>query len=198
MPQTQKNRSQELEILSFASQQDWQAWLALEHQREAGVWLKLAKKNSQFTTLSYQEALEAALCWGWIDGQKKACDSDFWLQKFTPRRAKSIWSQINKDKALALMAAGKMQPAGLREIEKAQANGRWQAAYTSAAQSEVPEDLSRALQAQPEALAFFESLNRQNRYAILFRIHNAKKPQTRAQRIETFVAMLARHEKIYP
>lgn len=190
--------TENLPTLLFERQQDWEAWLAEHHADPSGVWLKLAKKGASITSLSYAEALESALCYGWIDGQKAAFDSECWLQKFTPRRAKSIWSQINREKAIALIAAGRMQPAGLRQVDLAKADGRWDAAYAPQSSREIPEDLQRELDKNPAAQAFFNTLNSQNRYAILFRIQNAKRAETRAERIQKFVAMLANNEKIYP
>jgi uncharacterized protein YdeI (YjbR/CyaY-like superfamily) len=187
-----------LPTLFFETQQDWEGWLKEHHAEVAGVWLKFAKKGTGITSLSYAEALEGALCYGWVDGQKASLDDDYWLQKFTPRRAKSIWSQINREKALALIAAGRMQPAGLRQVELAKADGRWDAAYASQSNKTIPEDLQRELDKNPAAKEFFNTLNSQNRYAILFRIQNAKRAETRAERIQKFITMLANKEKIYP
>jgi uncharacterized protein YdeI (YjbR/CyaY-like superfamily) len=187
-----------LPTLFFETQQDWEGWLKEHHAEVAGVWLKFAKKGTGIASLSYAEALEGALCYGWIDGQKASLDDDYWLQKFTPRRAKSIWSQINREKALALIAAGRMQPAGLRQVELAKADGRWDAAYASQSNKTIPEDLQRELDKNPAAKEFFNTLNSQNRYAILFRIQNAKRAETRAERIQKFITMLANKEKIYP
>jgi uncharacterized protein YdeI (YjbR/CyaY-like superfamily) len=187
-----------LPTLFFETQQDWEGWLKEHHAEVAGVWLKFAKKGTGIASLSYAEALEGALCYGWIDGQKASLDDDYWLQKFTPRRAKSIWSQINREKALALIAAGRMQPAGLRQVELAKADGHWDAAYASQSNKTIPEDLQRELDKNPAAKEFFNTLNSQNRYAILFRIQNAKRAETRAERIQKFITMLANKEKIYP
>jgi uncharacterized protein YdeI (YjbR/CyaY-like superfamily) len=190
--------AENLPTLLFESQQDWEAWLAEHHADPSGVWLKLAKKGAGITSLSYAEALEGALCYGWIDGQKASFDGECWLQKFTPRRAKSIWSQINREKASALIEAGRMQPAGLRQVELAKADGRWDAAYAPQSSRAIPEDFQRELDKNPAAQAFFETLNSQNRFAILFRIQNAKRAETRAERIQKFVTMLANNEKIHP
>lgn len=186
-------------VLTCASPEDWEAWLQAHGHSSAGVWLRLAKKSSGQTTLTYAQALDSALCFGWIDGQKKKGESDgFWLQRFSPRTARSIWSKINTEKAEALVKAGRMRPAGLREIEAARQDGRWAKAYASASNATVPDDLQAALDAEPQAKAFFEALDRQNRYAILFRIHNVKKAETRAKKIAQFVAMLGRGEKLHP
>jgi uncharacterized protein YdeI (YjbR/CyaY-like superfamily) len=185
-------------ILSFNNQQSWEAWLGEHHAESKGVWLKLAKKDSAIASVSYAEALESALCYGWIDGQKSAYDDQSWLQKFTPRGPKSIWSQNNCDKAKALLASGRMLPTGIQQIEQAKADGRWEAAYASQSAITVPADFQAELDKLPEANEFFKTLNSQNRYAILFRIQTAKKPETRAARIQKFIAMLSKREKIHP
>ncbi len=190
--------SEELPIRGFATQQDWEAWLAEYHADTTGIWLKIAKKSTGVLSISYAEALESALCYGWIDGQKAALDEQYWLQKFTPRRAKSIWSQINCDKATTLIEAGRMQPTGLRQVELAKADGRWEAAYTGQSKATVPDDLQDALDKNPQARDFFLTLNSVNRYAILFRVQTAKKAETRAARIQKFVDMLAKGEKLHP
>ena len=184
--------------LNFASQDEWESWLQAHGESSTGIWLRLAKKSSAQATLTYAQAVDSALCFGWIDGQKKTESDEFWLQRFSPRSAKSIWSKINTEKAQVLMQAGRMRPAGLREIELAQQDGRWERAYTSASNSTVPADLQMALDANKQARAFFDALNRQNRYAILFRIQNAKKAETRARKIAQFVEMLANGEKLHP
>jgi uncharacterized protein YdeI (YjbR/CyaY-like superfamily) len=191
-------KAAELSVELFEQQKDWTAWLKKNHGKSAGVWLRLAKKGAEQASVSYQEALESALCYGWIDGQKKADDEHYWLQKFTPRSARSIWSKINRDKALLLVESGRMAPAGLKEIERARADGRWEAAYDSASKSTVPADFQAALDASPRALAFFSTLDSGNRYALLFRIQTAKKPETRTKRIQDFTLMLERHEKFHP
>jgi uncharacterized protein YdeI (YjbR/CyaY-like superfamily) len=190
--------SEELPIKGFATQQDWEAWLAEHSADPTGIWLKIAKKSAGVLSISYAEALEGALCYGWIDGQKAAFDEHYWLQKFTPRRAKSIWSQINCDKVTTLIEAGRIQPAGLRQVEQAKADGRWEAAYTSQSKASVPDDLQEALDKNPQAYEFFLTLNSVNRYAILFRVQTARKAETRATRIQKFVEMLAKGEKLYP
>ncbi len=185
-------------IIGFATQQDWEAWLAEHYADPTGIWLKIAKKATGTQSISYAEALEGALCYGWIDGQKAAFDEQYWLQKFTPRRPKSIWSQINRDKANALIEAGRMQPSGLRQVDLARADGRWDAAYAGQSSATVPDDLQEALDKNPLARDFFLTLNSVNRYAIIFRVQTAKKAETRAAKIQKFVEMLAKGEKIYP
>ncbi|MDH6136785.1 uncharacterized protein YdeI (YjbR/CyaY-like superfamily) [Kitasatospora sp. MAA4] len=190
--------SQELETVEFPTAAALEAWLT-EHGTDCpGVWLKFAKKAPGVEALTYAEALEVALCHGWIDGQKAAFDDRYWLQRFTPRRARSRWSRINRDKAEALIAEGRMHPAGLAEVERARADGRWDAAYASARTAEVPADLAAALAAEPAAARFFETLDGANRYAVLYRVQEPKKPETRARRIEKFVAMLAAGQKLHP
>ena len=187
-----------LPILPFASQREWEAWLGEHHRTSKGLWLKMAKKASGIDSVNYAEALDVALCHGWIDGQKGAFDDIFWIQKFTPRGPRSKWSKINVDKALALIEAGRMKPAGLAEVEKAQSDGRWEQAYDSQSKATVPEDLQRELDKNPEAAKFFATLDGANRYAVLYRIQEAKKPETRARRIEKFIDMLNRREKLHP
>lgn len=174
----------------------WEAWLAEHHETADGVWLKLAKKGSGVESVVRDEALEAALAHGWIDGQGRRLDDDYWLQKFTPRRPRSRWSKINRAKVEEMIARGAMKPAGLREVERAKADGRWDAAYDSPSTATVPEDLQRALDGSPVAREAFAALSASNRYAILHRIQDAKKPETRARRIEKYVAMLAAGEPI--
>lgn len=184
--------------IAFPTPAAFAAWLAEHHAASTGIWLRIAKSGSGIPSVTYAEALDEALCYGWIDGQKKGYDADAWLQKFTPRRAKSIWSKINRDKVAALIAAGRMQPAGLAEVERAKADGRWDAAYDSQRTAEVPADLQAALDANDEARAFFATLNSANRFAILWRVQTAKRPETRAKRIADLVAMLGRGEKLHP
>ena len=185
-------------IIAFETVQMWEIWLQEHHAETEGVWLKLAKKGTGIVSISYAEALECAICYGWIDGQKASFDGEFWLQKFTPRRSKSIWSQVNCGKATALIAEGRMQPAGLVQVELAKADGRWDSAYASQSTIIVPDDLQSELDKNPQAQEFFSTLNSANRYAILFRIQTAKKAETRAARIQKFVEMLARNEKMHP
>jgi uncharacterized protein YdeI (YjbR/CyaY-like superfamily) len=187
-----------LPVMSFESTDAWDAWLAAHHADSPGLWLKIAKKGAAGRTISYSEALDVALCHGWIDGQKGRHDDEYWLQRFTPRKPGSNWSKINTERAAALIASGRMRPAGLREVERARADGRWEQAYESQSRVTVPEDLARALAANERARAFFATLDSANRYAILYRIGTAKKPETRAKRIDTFVAMLSEHKKIHP
>ncbi|MDI1479634.1 YdeI/OmpD-associated family protein [Polyangium sp. y55x31] len=185
-------------IVAFDGPRAWSTWLAANHASSRGVWLKLAKKASGVASVTYPEAVDVALVWGWIDGQKRSFDETAWLQKFTPRSAKSIWSKINREKALALIASGEMQPPGLAEVERAKRDGRWDQAYDSPSRATVPPDLSDALAKNTRAAAFFATLDATNRYAMLFRIQTAKKPETRQKRITQFVEMLAKHEKLHP
>ncbi len=185
-------------VKSFASQDTWERWLDRNHGNEEGVWLKVAKKSSGKRTVSVPEALEIALCYGWIDGQRKALDGDYFLQRFTPRRRRSRWSKINRDSATALIEQGRMRPPGLAEVERAKADGRWAAAYDSPSKIQPTPELLAALEASPKAKALFEELDSQNRYAILYRVHDAKRPETRTRRIEKFVEMLSRGETPYP
>ena len=194
----QSRPSTELSIHYFERQLDWAAWLNENHTSSPGVWLQIAKKGAEATSVSYDEAVEIALCFGWIDGQKQTHSDQFWLQKFTRRSDKSIWSKINRDKALALIEAKKMKPAGLKEIERAKLDGRWDAAYDSSSKATVPSDFQSALDGNAQAKAFFGTLDSRNRYAVLFRIQTAKKAETRARRISQFVLMLERHEKVHP
>jgi uncharacterized protein YdeI (YjbR/CyaY-like superfamily) len=187
-----------LPVLAFQSRGEWATWLADNHTRSGGIWLKLAKKGAGTNTVSYADALEVALCFGWIDGQKGRLDTQYWLQRFTPRTPRSKWSRINRDRATALIASGDMAPAGMQEIEAAQADGRWDDAYEGQRTITIPPDLQAELDKNSEAKAFFASLDSRNRYAILYRIQDAKKPETRARRIKTFVAMLTEHKLIHP
>jgi uncharacterized protein YdeI (YjbR/CyaY-like superfamily) len=182
----------------FASAAEWEAWLEEHHADSDGIWVKFAKKGSGIPTVVYKEAVHEALRYGWIDGHTKRVDDDYYIQRFTPRRARSRWSKINCAKAEALIASGAMQPAGLAEVERAKADGRWEAAYDAPSTATVPDDLRAALDNDAKASAFFETLDATNRYAILHRLQEAKKPETRARRIEKFVAMLSRGETIYP
>jgi uncharacterized protein YdeI (YjbR/CyaY-like superfamily) len=189
----------ELATLSFPSQQAWHAWLEAEHARSPGIWLKIARKGAGIASVTYEEALETALCYGWIDGQKRKADAEGqWLQRFTPRRPRSRWSRINREKATELMERGLMQPAGLREVERARADGRWDAAYEAQSAATVPDDLRQALADDPAAGAAFAELDARNRYAILYRIQDAKRPETRARRVRRFVEMLAAGDRLYP
>lgn len=185
-----------LPICLFADRCAWEQWLDTNHEHSKGIWVKVAKKDS--TTVSYSEALEVALCYGWIDGQKKTYDEDMWLQKFTSRRSKSVWSKVNIDKVTQLIASGKIKPSGMKEVNAAKEDGRWDAAYESQRNFTVPDDFQHELEKTPQAEAFFETLNRQNRYSICYRIQTAKKPETRKARIDKFVEMLANNQKLYP
>ena len=184
-------------ILTLASEAAWEAWLDAEHATSDGVWLKFAKKGSGVETVVYAEALDVALCYGWIDSQVARLDERFYLQKFTPRRARSKWSHINREKIEALTKQGRMKPAGLEQVELAKADGRWEAAYGSPANVQMPDDLQAALDASPKAAEFWAGLNKSNRFAILYQLQDAKKPETRARRLEKFVEMLERGEKLY-
>lgn len=188
----------EQQILPFSSAEEWEAWLEEHHASSDGLWLKIAKKGSGIATVSFTEALDVALCYGWIDGQKGRFDDDYWLQRFTPRRSRSKWSRVNREKVTKLIEAGEMKPAGLREVERAKADGRWDAAYEPQSKATVPEDLQREFDDNSEASAFFDTLDSRNRYAVLYRIQDAKKPETRARRIEKYVEMLSRGEKLHP
>lgn len=189
---------QGLPIIPFASTREWGDWLEANGATSRGLWLKIAKKGSGIETVSYAEALETALCHGWIDGQKGACDDRFWLQRFTRRGRRSKWSRVNRDKATELLAQGSLKPAGLAEVERAQGDGRWEAAYESQSRATVPADLQRELEANPAAKDFFATLDSANRYAILYRLEDAKMPETRARRLEQFVAMLSEGRKLHP
>jgi uncharacterized protein YdeI (YjbR/CyaY-like superfamily) len=183
--------------LPFASVADWEAWLEENHD-SAGVWIVMAKKDSGIDSVRYPEVLDSALCFGWIDGRREALDERRFLQRFQPRRPRSRWSRINRDKAERLIAEGRMRPPGLAEVERARADGRWEAAYEAQSASAVPDDLQAELDARPEAAAFFATLNSQNRYAIIYRLHEAKRPETRARRLAKFVAMLEAGERLHP
>jgi len=188
----------ELPVLPFPTSESWDEWLAEHHESSDGLWVKIAKKATGIETVAYPEVLEIALSYGWIDGQRRALDETWFLQKFTPRRARSRWSRINRDKAIELIDSGRMKPAGVREVERAKADGRWDAAYASPSNIDVPDDLERELEADPAAREFFESLDSQNRYAILYRLHDAKRPETRARRLEQYVTMLKEGRKLHP
>jgi uncharacterized protein YdeI (YjbR/CyaY-like superfamily) len=185
-------------VKSFATPRAFETWLSRNLGKTEGIWLVIAKKDSGMRSVTYAEAVEVALCYGWIDGQGKKLDDDRYMQKFTPRRARSPWSQINRKRALALIEAGRMREPGLREIERAKADGRWEAAYASARVATVPDDLAKALRRNKKAAAAFETLDSQNRYAILYRVNDAKKPETRERRIAQFVEMLSEGRKLHP
>ncbi len=187
-----------LTIKTFATAAQWEAWLARQPRTSKGLWLKLAKKASGLRSVSRAEAVVGALCHGWIDGQLQTFDEHHWLIRFTPRRPNGKWSEINRNKALKLIAEGRMSLAGLSEIEQAKADGRWDAAYAPQSKAAVPDDLQRALDGAPKAQRLFDKLDSANRYAILYRIHSAKMTETRARRIDKYVAMLERGETIHP
>ncbi|MGO0062724.1 YdeI/OmpD-associated family protein [Brevibacillus fluminis] len=184
-------------ILFFSNQEEWERWLEANCDSADGVRLKLAKKQTGEPSLTYEEAVEGALCFGWIDSQKEALDETSWIQRFSPRGPRSIWSQINKEKAERLIASGRMREPGLRAVERARENGKWDAAYASQSKTEIPTEWASELAKHPRAQSFFETLDSRNRYAILFRIQTAKKEETRRQRIEQFVSMLEKGETIY-
>lgn len=187
----------ELAPTLFKSAKAFEAWLKKNHATSDGLWLKIAKRGSSEPSVTYPEAVEIALCWGWIDGQKKSLDDQHYLQRFTPRRARSVWSKINVEKVQGLIEAGRMQAPGEAQVEAAKADGRWARAYDGARTSTVPEDLQAALEAEPAAKTFFASINASNRYAILWRIQTAARAETRARRIAQLVGMLARGETIH-
>ncbi len=184
-------------IIPFPTAADWEAWLEENHATSDGIWLKFAKKSAKVPSVTYEEAVLAALCFGWIDGQGKGFDAEWHIQRFTPRRKRSVWSRINRDRAKALIAEGRMRPAGLAAVDAARADGRWDAAYEPPSTMAVPDDLRAALDQSPAAAEMFESLNKTNRFAILHRVTTAVRPETRRSRIEKFVAMLERGEKIH-
>lgn len=184
--------------MHIASQGEWAQWLEQHHDKSSGVWVRHAKKGAPEASVTYPEALEVALCFGWIDALKKSAGDHYWLQRWTPRKPGGVWSKVNRESALRYIAEGKMQPPGLAAIERARADGSWEAAYDPASSSGIPTDLQAAFDAHPGAAEFFATVSAQNRYAVLFRIQTAKKPETRARRIAQFASMLARRETIYP
>lgn len=186
-----------LPSIPFASQTAWESWLEQHHRIKTELWVQIAKAETGISTVTYAEALESALCYGWIDGQKDSLDDRFWIQRFSPRKPKSKWSKINREKATLLIGQGRMKPAGQVEVDRAKADGRWEAAYASPKNAAVPEDLQKALDRAPRAKAFFEGLDSRNRYAILYRLQDAKKPETRLKRLEKFMAMLKQRQKIH-
>jgi uncharacterized protein YdeI (YjbR/CyaY-like superfamily) len=190
--------SDELPIILFATPPDLEVWLEQNHESSDGFWLQVAKKGSGEVGVTYAEALELALCFGWIDSQKRGLDEKFFLQRFTPRRPRGKWSRINRDKVEALIAAGAMRPTGLAEVDAAKADGRWEAAYEGQRTAKVPDDLQRELDTSPAAAEFFAGLDSANRYAVIYRLNDAKKAETRERRLRKFVAMLERGEKIHP
>jgi uncharacterized protein YdeI (YjbR/CyaY-like superfamily) len=187
-----------LPTIPFADAVEWERWLEDNHEVAGGVWIKMAKKGTGIESVRYPEVLDTALCFGWIDGRREALDERYFLQRFTPRRPRSRWSRINREKVERLTGAGRMRPRGHAEVDRAKADGRWDAAYEGQRSITVPDDLRRELDARPRAKAFFDQLSSQNRYAILYRLHDAKRPETRARRLAQFVAMLEAGETIHP
>jgi uncharacterized protein YdeI (YjbR/CyaY-like superfamily) len=191
-------RTDELPVIACATPAEWEAWLDAEHERAPGVWLQIAKKGTGVPSITQPKAVELALCFGWIDGLARRVDDTWFRQRFTPRRKRSLWSKINCDRATALIEAGRMRPAGLAEVERAKADGRWDAAYDGPRTATVPDDLQAALDDNPAAATGFAGLDGQNRFAILHRVQTAVRPETRARRIAKFVAMLADGDRLYP
>lgn len=190
--------TEDLPVQSFKTAKAWETWLERHHATSEGVWIQFAKKDSGIASAAYPESVEVALCFGWIDGLRRAHDAEYFLQRFTPRRPRSQWSKLNRERAERLIAAGRMREAGLRQVDAARADGRWEAAYAGPREIEVPDDLLRALEQDRRAKASFAVLSSRNRYAILYRVGEAKRPETRARRIAQFVEMLARGETLYP
>jgi uncharacterized protein YdeI (YjbR/CyaY-like superfamily) len=187
-----------LPVIPFADADAWERWLTEHHESAAGLWLKFAKKDTRIASVTYAQAVEVALCFGWIDSQKAGFDQRWWLQRFTPRRPRSRWSQANRETVQALQREGRMRPAGALQVELAKTDGRWEAAYAGQARMQVPEDLRRELDRDPAARRFFDSLESHNRYSILYHVHDAKRPETRARRIARFMEMLRAGEKPHP
>ena len=190
--------SEDIQIISFKSTNQWASWLDRNHSKSNGIWIRFFKKAAAEKTINHAEALDIALCYGWIDGQAKAYDEKSWLQKFTPRRAKSLWSKRNIEHVERLVSENKMKAAGLREVEQAKRDGRWDAAYDSPSKSTIPEDFLKALSKNKKAKAFFDTLNKTNLYSISWRLQTAKKPETREKRMKSILAMLGRGEKFHP
>jgi uncharacterized protein YdeI (YjbR/CyaY-like superfamily) len=188
----------DLPLIPFESQKKWRLWLAKNHAKSEGIWLRIFKKDSAVKTITYAEALDEALCYGWIDGQKRSHDEESWLQKFTPRRTRSIWSKVNIQHVERLIKAGKMRPSGFKAIEAAKGDGRWERGYDSPGTATAPEDFLKELSKDKKAKAFFETLNKANTYAIVWRLQTAKKPETRTKRMRTILGMLAKREKFHP
>lgn len=185
------------QIIAFKSPEDWHAWLMANHTQPIGIWVRLYKKASGVKSINYDQALDEALCFGWIDGQKKSFDEKSWIQKFTPRRAKSLWSKRNRDHIARLVKAKRMQPAGLREVKNAKADGRWDQAYDSAKTMKIPEDFLKELKKDKSAYEFFLTLNKANVYAIAWRLQTAKKPETRERRMAAILDMLKNGKKLH-
>jgi uncharacterized protein YdeI (YjbR/CyaY-like superfamily) len=185
-------------LVFFESSADFERWLRKHHAKASCIWVKYAKKKSGIPSIDWDQAVDVALCYGWIDGQAKSLDDTYSIQRFTPRRSRSKWSKLNRERVARLTKAGRMQPAGLEEVARAKADGRWDAAYDSPANAKVPDDLAKALAKSAKAKKFFDSLSSTNRFAILYRLQEAKKPETRARRLEKFIAMLQKGEKLHP
>jgi uncharacterized protein YdeI (YjbR/CyaY-like superfamily) len=192
-----KTPKEEQPVVAFETADDWAAWLEENHATSPGVWMRIGKKGAGLRSATHQEALDVALCYGWIDGQRKSLDETSFLQKFTRRGARSLWSKINRAKVEKLIESGRMRPPGLAEVERARQDGRWEQAYDSYRTATVPDDLQAALDASPKAKDFFATLSRTNRFAILFRVQTARTPETRARRIRDLVAMLERGETLH-
>jgi uncharacterized protein YdeI (YjbR/CyaY-like superfamily) len=192
-----KTSKDDLPVISFKRPEEWRDWLEQNYHSLTGIWVRFYKKGSGITSVNYQEALEEALCYGWIDGQAKPFDDKSWLQRYTPRRARSIWSKRNIEKIALLEASGRMRPSGLSAVESAKADGRWDKAYDSPGNMSVPDDFLDELSKDKKAFAFFETLNKTNKYAITWRIQTAKKAETREKRIRTILEMLSRGEKFH-
>ncbi|HEX4223212.1 MAG TPA: YdeI/OmpD-associated family protein [Pseudonocardiaceae bacterium] len=190
--------SDDLPVEEFASADDFEKWLVAQHKSSPGLWIRIAKKETGIDSVDYPQALDVALCHGWIDGQKHSDGETHWLQRFTPRGPRSKWSQVNREHAEELIKQHRMRPAGQAEVDRAKADGRWDAAYASQKNATVPDDLQQALDADNAAREFFATLDSKNRFAVLYRIGDAKKPETRAARIQKYVAMLHDNQKIYP
>jgi uncharacterized protein YdeI (YjbR/CyaY-like superfamily) len=197
-PDLDRHPKDGLPVLQLPDQQAWEEWLEANHDSAAGAWLKTAKKSASQRTVTHPEALESAICFGWIDGQRVPYDECFFLQRFTPRKVRSKWSQINRDKAQKLIAEQRMRAAGLAQVEAAKRDGRWENAYAPQSAATVPDDFQQALDRDPQAKAFFETLRGQNRYAFLYRLQNVKRPETRQKRIDTYVEMLNERRTFYP
>jgi uncharacterized protein YdeI (YjbR/CyaY-like superfamily) len=192
-----KTKAPELPVINFESQKKWEDWLKKNYTKSPGLWLRMYKKGTGIKSIDYAQALDVALCYGWIDGQKDSYDEESWLQKFTPRGPKSVWSKKNTEHIARLIKDGKMQPAGLAVVEAAKKDGRWDRAYEGQSKATLPQDFLDALEKNKKAKAFFATLNKTNTYAIFYRIQHAKKQETRERKIKEFVAMLARGEKLH-
>jgi len=197
MSPQKKTSKDDLPVISFKTSEEWRDWLEQNYQSITGIWLKFYKKDTGVTSITYHEALDEALCYGWIDGQAKPFDNISWIQRFTPRRKRSIWSKRNIENITRLESAGRMKPSGIREVEAAKTDGRWDKAYDSPGNMAIPDDFLNALSEDKNAVAFFETLNKTNRYAIAWRLQTAKKPETREKRIKTILEMLSRGEKFH-